>query len=171
MRPASFFSFSASFAVVGAAFLRRANAPIEIVNHMFRGGTMRHSDMRRSRIGALDMWMALAGIASALLLIFAATQTQAQTFQVLHNFTGGLDGGFPEDGLAFDSAGNLYGTASAGGTSFNCGGGCGVAFKLSPTKSGASRHSEQMVRSSERLGSGSESWGRSLTARSTTTPA
>jgi uncharacterized repeat protein (TIGR03803 family) len=55
---------------------------------------------------------------------------------ILHNFTGGLDGGFPEDGLAFDSAGNLYGTASAGGTSFNCGGGCGVAFKLSPTTSG-----------------------------------
>jgi uncharacterized repeat protein (TIGR03803 family) len=55
---------------------------------------------------------------------------------ILHNFTGGLDGGFPEDGLAFDRAGNLYGTASAGGSSFNCGGGCGVAFKLSPTAHG-----------------------------------
>jgi uncharacterized repeat protein (TIGR03803 family) len=55
---------------------------------------------------------------------------------ILHAFTGGLDGAFPEDGLVMDSADNLYGTAPAGGTSFNCGGGCGVAFKLSPTKSG-----------------------------------
>ena len=55
---------------------------------------------------------------------------------ILHTFSGGPDGAFPEDGLAMDKAGNLYGTASAGGTSLNCGGGCGVAFKLSPTKSG-----------------------------------
>ncbi len=40
---------------------------------------------------------------------------QAQTFQVLHNFTSGRDGANPLDGLTIDHNGNLYGTASAGG--------------------------------------------------------
>ncbi len=49
---------------------------------------------------------------------------------VLHAFTDGEDGGLPFAGLTFDSAGNLYGTASSGGT--GCGGGCGTVFELSP---------------------------------------
>ncbi len=44
---------------------------------------------------------------------------------ILHNFTGGSDGGVPDAGVIRDSAGNFYGTASAGGTSGN-----GVVFKL-----------------------------------------
>jgi uncharacterized repeat protein (TIGR03803 family) len=53
---------------------------------------------------------------------------------VLHRFTGGKDGGFPEAGLAMDILGNLYGTASLGGNlACNNGGlGCGVAFKIMP---------------------------------------
>lgn len=54
--------------------------------------------------------------------------------KVLHEFTGGKDGGYPQDSLVFDSAGNLYGTTSAGGA-----GGCGVVFKLSSNSSGAWR--------------------------------
>jgi len=46
---------------------------------------------------------------------------------VLHNFTGGNDGGQPLGGLVQDRAGNLYGTASTGGKY-----GYGVAFKLVP---------------------------------------
>jgi uncharacterized repeat protein (TIGR03803 family) len=52
---------------------------------------------------------------------------------VLHNFTGGLDGGNPTPGLVRDSSGNLYGTAFAGGAGDCGGGGCGVAFKLDKT--------------------------------------
>ena len=37
------------------------------------------------------------------------------TLTVLHDFTGGADGGTPFGGLLRDSAGNLYGTASIGG--------------------------------------------------------
>jgi uncharacterized repeat protein (TIGR03803 family) len=53
---------------------------------------------------------------------------------VLHNFTGGADGGFPEAGLVRDSAGNLYGTTEYGGD-VNCNGlvSCGVVFKLDTT--------------------------------------
>jgi uncharacterized repeat protein (TIGR03803 family) len=38
-------------------------------------------------------------------------------FTVLYNFTGGTDGGEPFATLVRDSAGNLYGTADAGGAS------------------------------------------------------
>jgi uncharacterized repeat protein (TIGR03803 family) len=50
---------------------------------------------------------------------------------VLYNFSGGADGAFPYGGLIRDSAGNLYGTTTSGGSapSFN---GCGVVFKLKP---------------------------------------
>ncbi len=41
---------------------------------------------------------------------------QAQTYNVLHNFTGGQDGATPTAGVTLDRAGNLYGTASTGGT-------------------------------------------------------
>jgi uncharacterized repeat protein (TIGR03803 family) len=52
----------------------------------------------------------------------------AGTLTVLHNFTGGADGGAPTGGLVRDSAGNLYGTTSASG---GCGQ-CGVVFKIKP---------------------------------------
>ena len=37
------------------------------------------------------------------------------TFQLLHAFTGGSDGGMPEGNVVLDSAGNLYGSSSFGG--------------------------------------------------------
>jgi uncharacterized repeat protein (TIGR03803 family) len=47
---------------------------------------------------------------------------------VLHIFTGGADGANPYSALVRDSAGNLYGTASRGGTSNK-----GTVFKLDPS--------------------------------------
>ena len=42
------------------------------------------------------------------------------------------DGTYPQAGLIFDNAGNLYGTTSYGGD-LECGGyGCGTVFKLTP---------------------------------------
>lgn len=60
--------------------------------------------------------------------LIATPRTQAQTFKVLYNFTGGSDGGNPLDGLTLDSAGNLYGTTNAGGASSY-----GTAFKVTKT--------------------------------------
>lgn len=56
---------------------------------------------------------------------------------VLYNFTGGIDGTYPDAGLAFDAAGNLYGSTFHGGDLSACSGqGCGIAFELSPTSNG-----------------------------------
>jgi len=46
------------------------------------------------------------------------------------------DGAGVYAGLVRDSSGNLYGTTEQGGTSKNCGGGCGTAYKLHPLSSG-----------------------------------
>ena len=57
-------------------------------------------------------------LAFALALGVAVTTgpgAQAQTFKVLHSFSGGTDGSGPLAGLAIDSSGNLYGTTSSGG--------------------------------------------------------
>ncbi|MGO9648946.1 MAG: choice-of-anchor tandem repeat GloVer-containing protein [Terriglobales bacterium] len=63
--------------------------------------------------------------------VFSAP-AHAQTFTVLHTFTGAPnDGEGPFGQLIRDSAGNLYGTTTAGGVG-KCGnyGGCGTAFML-----------------------------------------
>lgn len=50
---------------------------------------------------------------------------------VLHNFTGGMEGGNPYSGVIRDAAGNLYGTTLVGGDlTCNHGLGCGIVFKL-----------------------------------------
>lgn len=53
------------------------------------------------------------------------------TESILHNFTGGSDGNWPYGTLVRDASGNLYGTASAGGSN-----GGGVVFELSYSSGG-----------------------------------
>ena len=79
----------------------------------------------------------LRGTALALALVCALVivttlSAQAQTFTVLHTFTGGQDGGLPMSSLAIDGAGNLYGAASSRGhEGGSCPSyGCGTVFKL-----------------------------------------
>ena len=45
-----------------------------------------------------------------------APSNGAWIFTSLHDFTGGSDGGYPYSNLVFDAHGNIYGTASVGGT-------------------------------------------------------
>jgi uncharacterized repeat protein (TIGR03803 family) len=69
------------------------------------------------------------------LTICAAKPVSAQTYTILYNFTGGVDGGVPNGNLIMDAHGNLYGSALGGGD-LSCppgdGYGCGVVFKVSP---------------------------------------
>ena len=62
-------------------------------------------------------------------LIICCLSASAQTFSVIHTFTGGSDGAQPYASVTLGGPGTLYGTAYAGGLS-GCSGGCGVAFKM-----------------------------------------
>lgn len=78
-------------------------------------------------------------LVAALFTSLAITHpAQAQTFTILHNFTGGPDGGEPIGGLTIDARGNLYGTANIGGqgTCPPLDAGCGTVYKLSHAGSG-----------------------------------
>src|SRR5580704_12215258 len=64
--------------------------------------------------------------------ITAAPEAQAQTFQVIHSFTGGADGSNPNGGVTLDQGGNLYGTTTFGAVKGNACGeyGCGIVFRM-----------------------------------------
>jgi uncharacterized repeat protein (TIGR03803 family) len=78
-------------------------------------------------------WVSLLACIAAIVSIrvFPMPMAQAQTFSVIHTFTGGADGADPVAGLTLDRAGNLYGTASQGGN-----GGNGTVFKVRSTSGG-----------------------------------
>lgn len=67
-----------------------------------------------------------------------AASAQAQTITVLHNFTGGADGGSPYAGLTMGPGGDFYGTTYTGGNETgDCHPfGCGTVFRLSRGGSG-----------------------------------
>lgn len=73
--------------------------------------------------------MAIAAVvlAALLALLAAAQPAQAQSYTILYSFAGKPDGANPWAPLLRDSAGDLFGTTSAGG---DLGSGYGVFFKL-----------------------------------------
>jgi uncharacterized repeat protein (TIGR03803 family) len=90
-----------------------------------QGGTIVNNTLQN--ISKIRLEAASAALLLAVVLMSAAVATQsaqAQTFTVLHSFTGSLDGAYPT-GLVRDAAGNLYGTTSNGGTY-----GYGTVFKV-----------------------------------------
>ncbi len=91
---------------------------------------MARTDVPHREISGMNLGLVVAAIAVAMLLLLGGTQAQAQTFQVLHNFTNGGDGGFPYAGLTLDRGGNLYGTTFQGGLGY------GTVYKLSRAGSG-----------------------------------
>ena len=58
--------------------------------------------------------------------------TPAGTFTVLYKLNFGSDGSFVHAGLVQATDGNFYGVATQGGSSNNCGGGCGTLFQITP---------------------------------------
>jgi uncharacterized repeat protein (TIGR03803 family) len=79
----------------------------------------------------------MMSLLSLFLMLLLAT-AHAQTYTVIHSFSGGADGATPRSGLTPDGAGNFYGTTYNGGyQGSNCGySGCGVVYRLSK-KNGA----------------------------------
>ena len=84
--------------------------------------------------------IALVLAATFAMAVMAAPAAQAQTYSVLHTFTGGNDGGHPSR-LTMDAAGNLYGSALLGGQQdgncdFGGSNGCGAVFQLKHSGAG-----------------------------------
>src|ERR1700723_512786 len=78
----------------------------------------------------------IAAIAAALLLTLASQARAAAAVAVLHTFSGGNDGSYPDSNLTVDSAGNFYGTTQIGGAF-----GSGTVFEISPKPDGKWRFS------------------------------
>ena len=84
-----------------------------------------------ARAVAITLLASVVGIATL------AAPANAQTFNVIHYFTGGADGANPVAGMTIDRGGNLYGATSLGGnSSLYCAPTCGTVFKLSHLQGG-----------------------------------
>jgi uncharacterized repeat protein (TIGR03803 family) len=72
--------------------------------------------------------------------VFELVRASAWAENILWNFTCETDGAYPTTNVVFDSEGNAYGTASAGGNLFctlnGAESGCGTVYELTPTVSG-----------------------------------
>jgi len=78
----------------------------------------------------------LAVFAAGLYMASSGLAAHAQTFRVIHYFTGAGDGAYPSFPISINQYGALFGTTSDGGIR-NCdGGGCGVVFKVAFRSSG-----------------------------------
>jgi uncharacterized repeat protein (TIGR03803 family) len=68
------------------------------------------------------------------LALGTALSAAAQTFRVIHTFSGSVDGSTPNATMVMDQAGNLYGTTSYGGAQ-PANAGSGIVFKLAQRNS------------------------------------
>jgi uncharacterized repeat protein (TIGR03803 family) len=80
---------------------------------------------------ALDAAGNLYGVASYIAYELSPTSGGVWKFKTLHTFVGGVDGASPQSALAFDRAGNLYGTTTNGGVHR------GTVYELIPGANGA----------------------------------
>jgi uncharacterized repeat protein (TIGR03803 family) len=87
----------------------------------------------RKRLSTLEAVMLVVIIVIPVLTPGAWAQSKYKT---LYKFSGGKDGKFPQAGLIFDQAGNLYSTTLRGGAH-----GGGTVFKLTPNADGSWRES------------------------------
>jgi uncharacterized repeat protein (TIGR03803 family) len=80
--------------------------------------------------------IAASCLAAMLLLLPITSSAREPTSKekVIYSFQGGADGAGPMSDLTLDTAGNLYGTTSQGGTGTACKTGCGTVFELKRTK-------------------------------------
>lgn len=118
--------------LAGSLLSQPVHAQTYNVLYTFTGdpdGNMPSSGMLRTSSGDLYTTTYAGGAYGAGVIIKLSANGQET---VLHSFTGGADGGYPQvnGSLIQDKLGNLYGVTNGGGTFL-----CGVIFKLSPNGS------------------------------------
>lgn len=91
-----------------------------------RGGEKIRLNIVRCSRFVLAFAMAMASVLSLVSQVSAA-----QEVTLLHTFSGGSDGSYPDGNLSEDAAGNFYGTTQIGGAF-----GAGTVFELSPKAGG-----------------------------------
>lgn len=127
-----FSTTSAGGALGNGAVIKFSKAGAESVLYSFAGGTdgaNPQAGLLRDKSGNL-YGTTYAGGKENLGTVFMVTAAGAE--EVLYSFATGKDAAYPEAGLTIDAQGNLYGTASAGGTYNN-----GAVFRLTPPKTGS----------------------------------
>src|SRR6185312_11270430 len=113
----------AAFSLLALVSLVSANAATEKIIYSFKGdsdGAEPYASVIADKSGALygttRSGGASGGFGTAFKLSPPAAGSNLWKETVLHRFTGGKDGAFPEAPLVMDATGNLYGTTSGGGT-------------------------------------------------------
>jgi uncharacterized repeat protein (TIGR03803 family) len=124
--------------LAAVVFVTSASAATEKVLHSFNttgnGGYAPYSSLIFDAAGNLYGTTQIGGVhAQGTVFELMPRAGGGWTEKVLHTFNdNGKDGQVPYAGVIFDTAGNLYGTTTAGGA-----GGHGTVFELMPTVSGA----------------------------------
>src|SRR5258708_2472304 len=109
----------------------------ETILHTFTGGNDGGGSQSSLIFDAAGNLYGTAGV------VFKLSNTASGGWKetVLYTFSGGADGSGSFTSLVLDAAGNLYGTTPSGGNLSGCNGyGCGVVFKLFPTRTGGWKH-------------------------------
>jgi uncharacterized repeat protein (TIGR03803 family) len=96
--------------------------------------------MNAKRNGWIANLLLLTAVIASLPSLNAQERSPSPTLTPLYTFLGEADGGVPYAGVTLDPAGNLYGTATVGGSfNSNCAGLCGVVFEID------TRHHERLL--------------------------
>jgi uncharacterized repeat protein (TIGR03803 family) len=107
----------------------------------------RFRDRGRSRPPAAKIAARALGLSAALSLVSAASVAGAQTFTVLHGFSGAPDGSAPRGGLIVGTDGNFYGTTGLGGAND-----LGTVFRITPSGALTIVHSMTGVEATDPFG-------------------
>jgi len=108
-----------------------------ITEYFAKRSPFSHWEKVRMRVPLLpSARMIFTCLGMLLLVVLQAERGNAQTYQVLYSFMGGIDGSSPRAGVVRDAAGNLYGTTEMGGAF-----GDGVVFKLDTANNETVLHS------------------------------
>jgi uncharacterized repeat protein (TIGR03803 family) len=102
-----------------------------------KGGSTPLGGLVMDSLGSLYGTTKLGGGAGVGVVFRLSKSSSGWTQTVLHTFGGGGDGRYPSGSLAFDAAGNLYGTTQGGGAysdGTNYSG--GTVYQVSPTSGG-----------------------------------
>jgi len=103
------------------------------VLHAFGSGVGPFAPLTMDAAGNLYGTANQAGMYAFGLVFELSPSGSGWTYTVLHNFTGGVDGGLPMSPVLIAPDGALYGTAYEGGNLRRCGNsGCGVVWQITP---------------------------------------